>query len=79
MANIYTHDDLKGRMKSPGWALVTGRNELSPSGTLENILGTTHARRSGGHAQGLIQEIATGIELDMIQVEQLWQHLGLPV
>jgi len=79
MANIYTHDDLKGRMKSPGWAMITGRNELSPSSTLENILGATHSRQSRGHVPGLIREIATGIELDMIQVEQLWQHLGLPV
>ena len=79
MANIYTHDDLKGRMKSPGWALVTGQRDQSFSGTLEKILGITHRRHRGGQAPGLIQEIETTIELDMIQIEELWQYLGLPL
>jgi hypothetical protein len=79
MANIYTHDDLKGRMKSPGWALITRQKGLSPSGTLEHVLGKTHKRKTDGHAPSLIHEIATGIELDMIQIEKLWQHLGLPL
>jgi hypothetical protein len=78
MANIYTHDDLKGRMKSSGWAMLTGQKELSPPGTLEHVLGTAHKRKTGGQTPGLIQEIATGIELDMIQIEELWLHIGLP-
>ncbi len=78
MATIYTQDDLKGRMKSPGWALITGQKEQSISGTLAELLGITHDRHKRGHAPGLIREIETAIELDMIQIEQLWRYLGLP-
>ena len=77
MATIYTQDDLKGRMKSPGWALVTGKDQ-TVSGTLENMLRTKHDRHAGDDASGLIQEIETAIELDMIQVVNLWRYLGLP-
>ena len=78
MATIYTQDDLKGRMKSPGWALITGQKEQSAFGTLAELLGITHDRHKRGRAPGLIREIETAIELDMIQIEQLWRYLGLP-
>ena len=79
MANKYTHDDLTDRVKSPGWAIVTGKTNMSISGTLEQILAITHDRKKSGQAPGLIAEIETGIELDMIQIEKLWHYLGLPV
>jgi len=79
MATVYTQDDLKGRVKSPGWALVTGKKDQSISDTLEKILRITHHRHKSGQAPGLVREIETNIELDMIQIEQLWQYLGLPV
>jgi hypothetical protein len=78
MTTIYTQDDLKGRMTSPGWALITGQKEQSVSGTLAELLGITHDRHKSGRAPGLIREIETAIELDMIQIEQLWRYLGLP-
>jgi len=78
MATIYTHDDLKGRMKSPGWALISGNGTETFSGSLQDLLGISHKRKRAGHAPGLIKEIETSIELDMIQIEMLWQHLGLP-
>ena len=65
-------------MKSPGWALISGQKEQSISGTLSELLGITHDRHKRGHAPGLIREIETAIELDMIQIEQLWRYLGLP-
>jgi hypothetical protein len=79
MANLYTHDDLTGRVKSPGWALVTGKKDATITGTLEKILKITHDRHKSGQAPGLIEEIETAIELDMIQIEKLWGYLGLPV
>jgi hypothetical protein len=79
MANIYTHDELKGRVKSPGWTVKTGSENQPVSDTLEKALGIVHERKKGGQEPGLIEEIETGIELEMIQIEKLWQYLGLPV
>jgi hypothetical protein len=80
MADKYTHDELTERVKSPGWRLVTGsKDDHSVTGTLERLLGITHDRHKGGQDPGLIQEIVTGIELDLIQIELLWRYLGLPV
>ena len=79
MPGKYTHDELTKRVKSPGWRLVTGKIDGNTvTGTLEHVLGVTHERRKGGQAPGLIQEIETKIELEMIQIELLWRYLGLP-
>ena len=79
MPDKYTHDELTKRVKSPGWRLVTGKkDDNTVTGTLEHILGLTHERRKGGQAPGLIQEMETKIELEMIQIELLWRYLGLP-
>lgn len=79
MPDKYTHDELTKRVKSPGWRLVTGKKGGNPvTGTLEHVLGVTHERRKGGQAPGLIEEIETKIELEMIQIELLWRYLGLP-
>jgi hypothetical protein len=80
MPDKYTHEDLTKRVTSPGWRLVKGRKNDNPvTGTLEHILGVTHERRTGGQVPGLIEEIETRIELNMIQIELLWRYLGLPV
>jgi hypothetical protein len=75
----YTHDELTEGVKSRGWALITGRKDKSITDTLENLLHLSHKRHKKGQAPGLIKEIETAIELDMIQVELLWRYLGLPV
>jgi hypothetical protein len=79
VANRYTHAELAERVKSPGWGLVTGANGEPVTGTLEEVLKITHERHKSGHAPGLIEEMQTAIELDMLQIEKLWQYLGLPV
>jgi hypothetical protein len=80
MAYKYTDDELAERLKSPGWRLVTDRkDDNTVTGRLEHVLGVTHEKHKSGQAPGLIQEIETGIELDMIQIERLWRYLGLPV
>jgi hypothetical protein len=78
MPDKYTDDELAKRVKSPGWRLVS-KDDDAVTGTLEHVLGVTHERRAGGQAPGLIEEIETRIELDMIQIELLWRYLGLPV
>jgi len=79
MSKKYTHEQLIERVKSHGWRLVTGNKSHTITGTLENLLGITHDRRKSGQAPGLIEEIETGVELDLIQIEELWHSLGLPV
>jgi hypothetical protein len=78
MANIYTHDDLIGRMKSPGWSLITGRDNTL-TGTLSELLHVTHWQHQNGKPPGLLRETATSFALEMLQIEQLWRYLGLPV
>jgi hypothetical protein len=80
MANHYEEDDLTRRLASPGWRLKTGsQDDKTVSGTLEHVVRATHQRRKSGEAPGLIEEVETEIELDLIQIEKLWRYLGLPV
>lgn len=68
--------DLIARLDTPGWRLVDDEDE--DTGTLKNVLETTHRRHRRNKKPGLIKQIETSVELDMIQIEQLWHHLGLP-
>ncbi|MGH6828968.1 MAG: hypothetical protein ACREFW_08675 [Rhizomicrobium sp.] len=78
MAGKYSDADLKVRMASPGWRLK--RHKEAPiTGTLANLLHLSHQRLRQGEPPGLIEEIETSVELDMLEVERLWRYLGLPV
>lgn len=79
MANKYTDDELVELVKSPGWGLVTEKDDKVASGTLEDVLKANHQRRQSGETPGLIQQLETTIELDMLQIEMLWRYLGLPI
>ena len=78
MAEKYSDTDLKARMASPGWRLRHDK-EAPTTGTLQNLLHLSHRRVSDGENPGLIEEIETSVELDMVEVEKLWRYLGLPV
>jgi hypothetical protein len=78
MAQKYTHDELTGRVETPGWQLIRDK-EHTVTGTLRYLLDLTHRSREKGTHLGLIREIETEIELDMLEVERLWRYLGLPV
>jgi hypothetical protein len=71
-------DKLKDLVKTPGWELDTGGKDNSIVGTLEELLHITHQRHKSGEKPGLIRQIGTAIELDLIQIEELWWGLGLP-
>ena len=80
MANQDNDEDLTGRLGSPGWRLKTEKTDSKPvTGTLEHVVRVTHDRKSSGQSPGLIEEIETRVELDLIQIEKLWRYLGLPV
>ena len=38
-----------------------------------------HARNKEGKAAGHLQEIETKIEVGLMQLEELWLHMGLPL
>jgi len=70
--------DLIERLHTPGWQLVSEKDDKPDTGTLKEVLETTHQRHKENQAPGLIRQIETTVELDMIQIEQLWHHMGLP-
>lgn len=77
MANDYSHDDLVSRVNSPGWRLTGG--DAPVEGKLDDVLRAAHGRYADGQHPGLVQEIETAVELELIQLQQLWRYLGLPV
>ena len=79
MEKKYAHDELIDKMKSPGWAVVTDDKQHVAAGSLEDVLKATHERHASGAHTGIIQQVETAIELDMLQIEMLWRYLGLPV
>ena len=79
MARKLTLKDLIERLDTPGWHLVTDESDERDSGTLKDVLETSHGRRRRKGSPGFIKQIEMSVELDMIQVQQLWQHLGLPM
>jgi hypothetical protein len=82
MASKYSDEELTGRVKSPGWCLVSDKNAPRVTGTLEDVLKSAHQRQNGSTDGALppgIEELETSITLDMIQIERLWRYLGLPV
>jgi hypothetical protein len=79
MAKKYTRKELIDRLETPSWNLVTGNRSMPLQGTLRQLVEATHDRHSKGHASGYIREIETAIEVDLLQIQELWHHLGLPV
>ena len=75
MADQYTKDELVGKLDQPGWRTV-GADEAA---TLRDAAHAAHARHAKGDAPGPLEEIETRIEVGLIQLEELWHHLGLPV
>jgi len=73
----YSDDELKARRTSPGWQLEA--DETKHEGTLEDVARIAHERHQRGEHPGLIKEIENSVELEMLQLEQLWRALGLPV
>lgn len=79
MARKLSLKDLIERLHTPGWHLVTDEESKPESGTLKDVLETSHRRHLRQDAAGFIKQVETSVELDMIQVQQLWRHLGLPM
>jgi len=78
MAEKFDHEDLVQQLKSSGWRLSDDQPDKTVTGTLSDVLTESHARKTEGQRPGVIEQIETAIELDMLQIEMLWRELGLP-
>ena len=78
MAGRLNLKELIERLHTPGWQLVTDKDDKSDTGTLKEVLETTHQRHREKRTPGLIRQIETTVELDMIHIEQLWHQMVLP-
>ncbi|HVW72540.1 MAG TPA: hypothetical protein VHC39_02790 [Rhizomicrobium sp.] len=78
MTNKPMQDDLTKKLDAPGWRLTDEHPDQTVTGTLGEVLTESHARKSRGQSAGRIADIENAIELELFQIEQLWQHLGLP-
>lgn len=75
--NIWSNEELTASRTSPGWRLEA--DQTTHEGTLEDVAKLSHERRGRGEHPGLIRQMETSIELDMLQLEALWYSMGLPV
>jgi len=73
-----THDELVERLHTPGWRIVGEDESEAAGGTLKDVLETSHARKKRQETPGLIQNVETALELDAIEIQNLWHYLGLP-
>jgi len=77
MADKLSDEELNTLRTSQGWRLQAG--DTAHDGTLEQVAKIAHERRARGDHPGLIRQIETSIELEMLQLEQLWLAMGLPM
>ena len=74
----YSLEDLKRKLTDDGWRTDTGSSTFPVRGTLGEMVEAAHGRRKSGQAVGIVEEIETEIKIDILQLEELWQHMGLP-
>jgi hypothetical protein len=75
MPKTYSQDELTNRLTKPGWRR-TDASGATTTGTLKDVAVAAHADRA--KHPGVVQEVETAIELELLQLQQLWEHLGLP-
>ncbi len=75
-----THQDLIKLLPSQGWSLENGgKPPADKDHTLEDLVRTAHEYHQKGDQPGLISRMETALELDLIQLQKLWEYLGLPI
>jgi hypothetical protein len=72
--------ELVALLQTKGWDLVTG-TKTTPlkDHTLEQVARTAHAGHKKGETPDAVKKLETKLELDLIEIQQLWEHLGLPM
>ncbi len=75
----YSLEELKRKLGNNGWRTRIGDDSVHVEGTLGQVVEAAHARRGKGHSYAAVEEIETEIKLDMLQLAELWRHMGLPI
>lgn len=75
-----TKEDLISQLSSTGWDLKTGIDGAPlQEYTLEQAVRAAHSKHKSGEDYGVIAHLQNAIELDLIELQLLWEHLGLPL
>ncbi|HEU0117717.1 MAG TPA: hypothetical protein VFR09_03710 [Alphaproteobacteria bacterium] len=75
-----SHQELVAMLQTKGWDFITGTSTVPiKNRTLDEQVREAHKRRTGGEEVGRISKLEDAIELDLFQLEKLWEHLGLPM
>jgi len=75
-----SREELVAMLQTKGWDLVTGSKTVPIKGcNLEELVRAAHERHTKGEEPGLISRMETALELDLIQLQELWEYLGLPM
>ena len=74
----YSVDQLKHKLGEKRWQADLGKSGKPMQGTLGEMVEAAHSRRKHGYAVGTLEEVDTEIKVDMAQLEELGQHMGLP-
>lgn len=78
--NKPSHEELVGMQDTKGWKLITDKTTHPIDNlTLHEALNVSHARKQRGESPGLIARMGDIFELDLIEMQKLWEHLGLPM
>jgi hypothetical protein len=72
------HETLVERLTEPGWRLIPTGIDPAVEGTLEDMARAAHQRKQSGKDPGTIRRLENEVELDLLDLEQLWWHMGLP-
>jgi hypothetical protein len=74
----YSLEQLKQKLGASGWRAHGKTGDSHHEGTLEDAARAAHARHAEGEP-GHLQEIETEVKVEMMQLQELWRHMGLPV
>jgi len=73
-------EELIAMLQTQGWDMVTGSEALpTKNRSLKELVKIAHERHVRGESPGLISQMEKALELDLIQLQELWEYLGLPM
>ncbi len=78
MTDKKTRDELIAMLPTSGWHSGNA-DAAAKSRTLEAALREHHDNHRQGTADGTIKNLENTVELDLIRIQELWTHLGLPI
>jgi hypothetical protein len=71
--------ELVAMLPTRRWKLSSGNSTIVQDQSLEELARLTHARHKKGETPGVVARMEAAFELDLAEIQLLWEHLGLPV